>query len=127
MEGKQVAGAVLGTIIKVVVVAVVIMFVYRFSVSAYDFGFRLFGEEPMTQGEGVTISITVDEADSVMDVAAKLEENGLIRDAKLFFVQEKFSEYKGMISPGTYELNTSMTAEQMIEVMGAKTETEAEE
>lgn len=124
MEGKQVAGAVFGTMIKVVVVAIIIMFVYRFSVSAYDFGFRLFGEEPMTQGEGVTISITVDETDSVKDVAAKLEENGLIRDAELFYVQEKFSEHKGMISPGTYELNTSMTAEEMLAVMGAEKETE---
>ena len=89
MEGKQVAGAFLGTIVKVVVVAVVIMFVYRFSVSAYDFGFRLFSDEPMTMGEGLTISVTVEDGESVKDVAAKLEENGLIRDAKLFLCAGK--------------------------------------
>lgn len=120
MEGKQIAGAFFGTIIKVVVIAIVIMFVYRFSMTAYDFGFQLFGEEPMTIGDGVTISITVDDGDSVKAVAAKLENNGLIRNAKIFYVQEKLSEYKGMISPGTYELNTSMTAEEMLAVMGAE-------
>ena len=44
MEGKEIAGAVFGTMVKIVVVAVVVMFVYRFSVTAYDFGFRLFSE-----------------------------------------------------------------------------------
>lgn len=122
MDGKHVAGAVFGTMIKIVVVAVVVMFVYRFSVTAYDFGFRLFGEEPMTQGEGINISITVNDGDSVKDVAAKLEERGLIRDADLFWVQEKLSTYKDMLSPGTYELNTSMTAEEMLEVMAAEKE-----
>lgn len=130
MEGKEIAGAVFGTMVKIVVVAVVVMFVYRFSVTAYDFGFRLFSEEPMTLGEGVNISITVREGESVREVADNLEENGLIRDAGIFYVQEKLSDYRGKISPGTYELNTSMTSEEMLEIMSAQeeeTETGAEE
>lgn len=130
MEGKEIAGAVFGTMVKIVVVAVVVMFVYRFSVTAYDFGFRLFSEEPMTLGEGVNISITVQEGESVREVADNLEENGLIRDAGIFYVQEKLSDYRGKISPGTYELNTSMTSEEMLEIMSAQeeeTETGAEE
>lgn len=130
MEGKEIAGAVFGTMVKIVVVAVVVMFVYRFSVTAYDFGFRLFSEEPMTLGEGVNISITVQEGESVREVADNLEENGLIRNAGIFYVQEKLSDYRGKISPGTYELNTSMTSEEMLEIMSAQeeeTETGAEE
>ena len=130
MEGKEIAGAVFGTLVMIVVVAVVVMFVYRFSVTAYDFGFRLFSEEPMTLGEGVNISITVQEGESVREVADNLEENGLIRNAGIFYVQEKLSDYRGKISPGTYELNTSMTSEEMLEIMSAQeeeTETGAEE
>ncbi|NLL79508.1 MAG: endolytic transglycosylase MltG [Clostridiales bacterium] len=127
MEGKQVAGAVFGTMVKIVVVAIAVMPVYRFSITAYDLGYRLFGEEPMTQGEGVTISVTVEEGDSVKDVGTKLEEKGLIRDADLFYIQEKLSSYKGRMSPGIYELNTSMMAEEMLEVMAAEEETDVEE
>ncbi len=126
MEGKEVAGAIFGTMIKIVVVAIVVMFVYRYSVMAYDFGFRLFGEEPMTQGDGVNISVTISEDESVQKIADMLVDNGLIRDADVFVVQERLSDYHGKLGAGTYELNTSMTVEEMLAIMG-ESEEETEE
>ena len=45
MEGKQIVGAVVETVAKVVIAAVVLMFIYRYSIMAYDYGYRIFGEE----------------------------------------------------------------------------------
>ena len=59
----------------------------------------------------------MDEGDSVYQVGRTLESRGLIRDAKVFVVQEKLSNYSGKIQAGTYILNTSMTTDEMLEIL----------
>jgi UPF0755 protein len=70
-------------------------------------------------GEGRIISVIVEKGDSVTDVGKMLEEKGLIRDAKLFTIQEFLSEHHGKIQPGIYDLSTSMTSQEMLAVMAA--------
>lgn len=128
MDVKQLIGSVIETIIKVVVAVFLIMFVYDKALQAYDYGYRVFAEEPLTVGEGRTISIAVEQDESVKEIGEKLQQRGLIRDANLFFLQELVSEHHGQIQPGIYDLNTSMTTEEMITVMSAEPiETEDEE
>ncbi|MCI6629812.1 MAG: endolytic transglycosylase MltG [Lachnospiraceae bacterium] len=130
MEGRQIAGAVVGTVIKVVVTAVFLMFVYRYAVEAYDYGYRIFGEEPMDAEPGRDVTVTIEEHDSTQDVAEMLMQRGLIRDAKLFVIQEKLSGLEEGIQPGTYDLNTAMKVEEMLEIFAAgngETETEGME
>lgn len=127
MEGKHIAGAAIGTIIKVVVAAIVIMYVYRFAVLAYDYGYRIFGETPVAEAPGETVTVAILEGSSVRDIGKTLEAKGLIRDADLFYWQEMLSSYKGELKAGVYELNTSMTAEEMMAVMAAEPEVTAEQ
>lgn len=130
MEGRQIAGTVVGTVIKVVVTAVFLMFVYRYAVEAYDYGYRIFGEEPMDAEPGRDVTVTIGEHDSTQDVAEMLMQRGLIRDAKLFVIQEKLSGLEEGIQPGTYDLNTAMKVEEMLEIFAAgngETETEGME
>ena len=58
-----------------------------------------------------------------LDLAAVLEEKGLIRDKWLFFIQLNLSEYKNAMKPGRYMLNTSMTAREMMQVMAQEDDT----
>lgn len=120
MDIKQLIGSVVETVIKIAAVVFLVSFVYDTAVKAYDYGYRVFAEEPVTVGEGRTISISVGAGDSVKDIGKNLEEKGLIRDANLFFVQELLSEYHGKIIPGIYDLNTSMTNEEMLEIMSSE-------
>ena len=124
MDIKQLIGSVIETIIKIVAVVFLVSFVYETAVKAYDYGYRVFAEEPVSVGEGRTISISVGAGDSVRDIGKNLEEKGLIRDANLFFVQELLSEYHGKIIPGIYDLNTSMTNDEMLEIMASEQEEE---
>lgn len=119
MDIKQIIGSIVETFIKIVAVVFVVMFVYNTAIKAYDYGYRVFAEEPVTFGEGRTISIYVKSGDSVKDIGENLQEKGLIRDANLFYIQELLSEYHGMIMPGIYDLNTSMKVEEMLEIMTA--------
>ena len=127
MRAKQIIGATVELIIKVVVFAAIIMFVLNTSVKAYDYGYRVFAEEPVSVGEGRTISVIVEKADSVKDIGQMLQEKGLIRDAGLFTMQEFLSEQHGKIQPGVYDLNTSMTSQEMLAVMAAEGDVESTE
>lgn len=127
MEGRHIAATAVGTVIKVVAAAVVILYVYRFSITAYDYGFRVFGEEPVAEAPGEMVTVAILENVNTKEIGVMLEQKGLIRDSDLFYWQEKVSSYAGMIQPGVYELNTSMTVEEMMEIMSAGGETGTEE
>ena len=128
MEGKQIVGAVVETVAKVVIAAVVLMFIYRYSIMAYDYGYRIFGEEAVDAEPSRDVTVEVTESDSPQDVGQMLEQKGLIRDATLFVIQEKLAGLENGIAPGTYNLNTAMTVEEMMEIMAtASRETESEE
>ncbi len=126
MSGKNVTVSIAGSIIRFAVLAVIIAFAFRFATTAYDFGYRVFAEPAMSGEPGTDISVAITDDMNTMDIGKMLEKQGLISDAKLFYIQEKVSEYKDMIQPGVYVLNTSMTAEEMLAVMGASEETSIE-
>ncbi len=126
MNVKQLIGAVLETIIKVAVLAFVVSFVLRASKEAYDFGFRVFADQPMSIIGGRTITVGIAEDADIKDIAEMLEEKGLIEDAKLFVVQELLSAYHGEIIPGIYDLSSNMTAVEMLEIMSTPAEEKEE-
>ncbi len=94
--------------------------------SAFDFGYAIFNQVPMASEEdGRDITVVVENGDSVYQIGKILKNKGLIEDAKIFVVQEKLSNYKGKLQSGTYILNTSMNAEEMMAVL-AKEDTEGQ-
>ncbi len=127
MDIKQLVVSVIETVIKIAIGVFIVMFVFDAAVKAYDYGYHVFVEEPMTYGDGRTISISVTTEDSVKDVGENLEEKGLIRDANLFLIQVILSECYGKINPGIYDLNTSMKTNEMIEILTEEKEEETEE
>lgn len=127
MSVKSIIGSTVELIIKAIALVFAVTYILRIATAAYDYGYRIFTETPVSQGEGRIISISVDDPVSVKDVGRVLEERGLIRDANLFVIQELVSENHGKIQPGIYDLSTSMTAQEMLEVMAAEAPEEGEE
>ena len=127
MKVGHLIATVVETIIKVVVLAVAVMFIVRGATKAYDFGYRVFADKPVSVSGGRTITVGISENMSVKDIAAMLEEKGLIEDADLFVVQELLSAYHGEIRPGIYDLSTDMTAAHMMEIMSTVTQATQED
>jgi len=117
MNAKDIVVAVFSLAIKIVIIVIAAMFIYKYALIAYDYGYRIFSEKPMSSGEGRTVSITIQSDMDVEEIGTLLENKGLIRDSILFRLQERLSENHGKIKPGTYDLSTAMTAEEMIDVM----------
>lgn len=127
MDVKQLLGAIGAMLFKIVLSAAVIILVFKLAVSAYDFGFNLFADIPIDEeGSGRTVNVIISENLDSMEVGKMLEEKGLIRDAKMFYIQEKLSDYKDKITAGTYELNTAMSVEDMLSVICSNAETAEE-
>ena len=119
IDTREIIISVFSVALKVVLFVIAAMFIYKYAVIGHDYGYRIFGEEPMATGEGRKVSVTVGSDMGVKDIGQVLENKGLIRDANLFRIQERLSEHHGEIKPGIYELNTNMTAEEMIVIMSS--------
>lgn len=117
MKISSLISGILNFIIRAAIVIVVIYGIKQICITAYDYGYRIYSEPPMAEGEGIDIVVDIPMGSSVLDTGGILEEHGLIRDSKLFFLQERFSDYHGKLEPGVYTLNTAMTAEEMLAVM----------
>lgn len=108
--------AVLSLILKVVVMIFLVVAVYRMAQTAYDYGYRVFEEPPMsTVGREVTVTITKDMSPKKM--GELFYSKGLIRDEKLFWLQYYASEYREDLKSGDFVLSTAMTVEEMMKVM----------
>ena len=119
MNVKALIVTVVETILKVVVLAVAIIYIFKGISVAYDFGYRVFADEPVSANNPRVISVAISESQDINDIAEMLEEKGLIEDSKLFVVQELLSAYHNEIKPGIYDLSTGMTATEMLRIMGS--------
>lgn len=122
MNARQVVMAVISAVLKVVVAALVIAVVYKGAAIAYDYGYRVFKEEPVAESPGVDITVEITVGKTPLQIGEILQSKGLIRDAKLFYIQNLLSQYKDRMKPGVYVLNTSMTMQEMMGVMSPQTE-----
>ena len=77
MSPRKVAWAIIKTIVAVVISAVIMMLIYRFALEAYDFGYRIFAEDPVSPEPGMTLSVAIVEGKSAMDIGKILEEKKL--------------------------------------------------
>ena len=104
-----------------VCIVVLIIWLGRLS---YQSGHDIFDQQPMSPREGQEITVVVKEDDSVYDIAKTLESKGLVEDAKVFWIQEKLSNYKGQMKPGTYLLSTAYEPSRLLAIMAGDAEQE---
>lgn len=124
---REIIVSVFSVAIKIIIVVIAAMLIFKYAMTAYDYGYRIFSEKPMGSGEGWAVEITITSDMKVKEIGELLESKGLIRDCVLFKFQERLSENHGKIVAGTYELNTNMTTEQMISIMSGVDETASDE
>jgi len=102
-------------------VAVAVLYIMNIKEQTYIFGYRIFKEPPVTneEQEPIVATITISNGVTPNSLRDSLQSKGLIRkDSKwLFIFQFYCSEYRKELKPGTYELSTAMTVEQMMAVM----------
>ncbi len=117
MKVTSIIAAVMGAIFRVVMAVAIVYIIYRGAGICYEYGYRIFTEPAVSAGEGRTVTVTVGSEMSVLDIGKLFESRGLVRDSKLFVLQYYLSEYREDVGPGTFELSTAMTVEEMMQAM----------
>lgn len=84
---------------------------------SYDFAYRVFGETRVEEAPGRNVKVTILKGEGSMDIAKKLEDAKVIEDRYSFYLKLKLKEYD--IMPGTFQLNTSMTYDEVLETLVA--------
>ncbi len=119
------AGVVVaGGFFRIVLYICVVVLIFWIGKSTYQFGYDIFNQQPMSPGEGQEVTVVIKQDTSVYQVAKTLESKGLVKDAKVFYVQEKLSNYRGRLRPGTYLLSTAYTPTRIMGILAGDTEQE---
>lgn len=127
MKNMKVVLSVVLTVLQLTLILAAIYVVYTGAVKCHDYGYRIFAEPPMTDGEGRAVQVVVTETMKPKDIGELFAKKGLIRDSKLFILQYYLSEFRKEVKPGQFELSTSMTVEEMMEAMTVVPEASGEE
>lgn len=92
--------------------------------NGYKFGQAVFSEEGYEAKPGTDVTISFTGNESKMDIAEKLEEEGVIRDKLVFYIQELFytsgksvNKEKYKITAGDYIVNSSQSGEEIIDIL----------
>lgn len=126
MNRNGVLGTLLSILIEVLLVLVLVFGVWGAGKWAYSFGYAIFAEKTVDEEPGRDIQVTITQGESNRQISRMLEEKGLIRDANPFYVRLMLTDYKDLLKPGTYTLNTSMQSEEMMAVMAGETQEDEE-
>ena len=118
--GLVIAGGVFRTALYICV-AVLIFWGGK---TAYQFGYNVFDQQAISPGAGQEVTVVIQEGSSVYDIGRILESKGLIEDAKVFYVQEKLSKYRGKLNAGTYLLSTAYTPTRIMGILAGDEEQE---
>ena len=79
------------------------------------FGFSLWREYSRKDSQnGKEIEVTIEQGSSTREVCTVLKESGVIRYELPFLVKMYFSEYKGKLRYGTFQLNDGMSLDTIV-------------
>ena len=124
MAGKKANRAVqtgafmVRSVVRACLYIVALMVIVRVATLTYSFGYAVFCQQAMAaEGEGRDVYVKVEESDTVSDVARTLERERIIKDDKVFVVQEKLSEYRDQLRPGMYIISTDQTPEEILAIL----------
>lgn len=126
MQLKQAVSAVFGMMFRLLVTIIMILVVYQMATYAYSFGYLVFADIPKDMSPGYTKTVSISEGTSEWALAQYLQEQGIVEDGKVFYVQFILSEHKDDWKPGIYDLNTSMKSDEIIATLAGVSEEEEE-
>lgn len=127
MGKSRIALSVVGSILSMAIMVLIAIAVLRTGKAAYEIGYRIFTEPAMEEAPGRDVTVEIKAGMSSAELGNVLEEKKLVDNGMLFMIQLIVLDYDDKLKPGTYTLNTSQTAKEMMQVMADEEIEEVEE
>lgn len=115
MSLKKTSKNILSLTLRSAIYAMLFALLVYLGSNAYDFGQKLFSEKGYEKSPGTDVTVTILSGESNMQIAEKLVQNGVVGNKMVFYFQTLL--YEGKYKPGTYVLNSSSSAEDIIEYL----------
>ncbi len=119
---NKITGTIIGVSGKLILYAVAILLLAEGISRGYAFGHSLFYESAMEEPPGTDKTVTIPQGQKQSDTIRNLKDAGLIDNELAMQIQIKFYDYE--IHPGTYILNTSMSAKEILQMLNENPESE---
>lgn len=119
---KKTLNIVLGLLINLVIVLILVQ---AFSM-AFNFGYKVFADISCDANDTVNRDVTILPDSSTMEIVDTLVDAGVVKDKYVVLVKIKLGKYNSKLMPGTYQLNPSMTMDEVLDVISGETETTTE-
>lgn len=85
---------------------------------AYEFTYEIFGSEVMEESPGHDVEFTITKGEGTDKVAQELRKQQLVSNERTFYIRAKLTtDSAHPIMPGTYQLNTSMNYQQILDII----------
>ncbi|MDY4693189.1 MAG: solute-binding protein [Blautia sp.] len=124
-ERAEAAGVVVASgFFRIAFYVCIVVLLFWVGKSAYHFGYEVFNQQAVSPGEGQEVTVVINEDASLYNISKTLEKKGLVKDALVFFVQERLSNYHGKLQPGTYLLSTAYTPNRIMGILAGDKEQE---
>lgn len=111
----KISSFILRLLLNIIFIILIVVLVIYGSRTAFNFTYRLYGPVALENEPGRTIPIRINEGESSMDIASKLELNRVIVDKYSFYFKVKLQDM--VIMPGTYRVNSSMTYDEILDII----------
>lgn len=116
---------ILRILLNILFYTVVVVLIIRASGITYEFAYQIFGQETAAPAPGHDVDIQIKKGESTLNIAAKLETNKLVKNKYSFYIKAKLKSQS--IMPGTYTLNTSMTYDEIFDIITVPSDEEQTE
>ncbi len=111
----KITSFILRLLLNILFYIVVIILITMASKLTYNFCYQIFGQVTASAEPGRDVEIRINKGESSLNIAGKLELNKMIVNKYSFYVKAKLKRHT--IMPGTYTLNTSMTYDEIFDVI----------
>ncbi|HWT75475.1 MAG TPA: endolytic transglycosylase MltG [Mobilitalea sp.] len=112
----QISSFIVKLLLNIMFYIIVVIAIVNFSKMAYEFTYQLYGPDTVDPvGTGRQIIFQIKKGESTMDIASKLEVNRAVKSKYSFYLKTKLNNYA--IMPGTYQISSDMTYDQILAVI----------
>ncbi|TGY91491.1 aminodeoxychorismate lyase [Petralouisia muris] len=127
MKSSKMTLSILNSVLSILIMVLILFVTLKAGEAAYALGYRIFTEPAVDRESGRDVTVRLQEGMSAQELGSLLEEKGLVDNGILFAIQLKLSALEDKLKSGKYTLNTSQTAEEMIQVLAGEETEETEE
>jgi len=111
----KITSFIIRLLMNIMFYVLVVFLIVTISREAFQFTYELYGPVTVDEEPGRDILFQIKKGESSMEVASKLELYRAIGNKYSFFLKTKLEN--AQIMPGTYEINSSMTYDEILDII----------